>query len=57
MIDAGTGCLFSVRLSGPPIASLPLTLQGYQVIETDGRIVPNHVTRVLDLVQGGSAIR
>jgi hypothetical protein len=57
MIDAGAGCLFSVRLSGPPIANLPLTLQGYQVIETDGRIAPNHFTRMLDLVQGRSAVR
>jgi hypothetical protein len=53
MVDNQSGRLFSLRLSGPPIAELPLTLRNYQVIDSPtGRLEPGHFTRIFDLVRG-----
>jgi hypothetical protein len=53
IVDRQSGTLVSLRLGGPAIAELPLTLRAYQVIDADdGRVQPRHVTRVLDLVRG-----
>jgi hypothetical protein len=53
MVDNESGRLFSLRLSGPAIAELPLTLRMYQVIDSpNGQIEPDHFTRILDLVRG-----
>jgi hypothetical protein len=53
MVDTQSGRMLSLRLNGPPIAELPLSLRMYQVIESaTGRIEPGHLTRILDLVRG-----
>ena len=53
MVDTESGHLFSLRLNGPAIADLPLTLWMYQVIDTlDGQVAPDHFRRILDLVAG-----
>jgi TIR domain len=53
MVDTESGVLFSLRLGGPPIADLPLTLRMYQCIDSGtGRIEPSHLTRILDIVRG-----
>ncbi len=53
MVDTGSGQLLSLRLGGPPITELPLTLRMYQCIEpTNGRIEPGHLTRIMDIVKG-----
>jgi hypothetical protein len=51
MVQTSSGRLMSLRLRGPAIADLPLTLQTYQVVDSEtGRIEPGHLTRILDLV-------
>jgi hypothetical protein len=56
MVEDQAGCLLTLRLSGPAIAELPLTLRMYQVLDSaTGQIEPVHITRILDLVRGSSA--
>ena len=53
IVEREAGRLFSLRLGGPPIPELPLTLRMYQVIDSPtGRIEPGHLTRIMDIVRG-----
>jgi hypothetical protein len=53
MVDTESGHLFSLRLNGPAINDLPLTLRMYQVVDTpDGQLAPDHFSRILKLVAG-----
>ena len=52
-VDTGSGVLFTLRLSGPPIADFPLTLRNKQCIDSaTGRIEPDHLRRIMDIVRG-----
>jgi len=52
-VDTESGVLFSLRLGGPPVSELPLTLRMYQCIDSaSGRIESGHLTRILDIVRG-----
>lgn len=54
IVETGRGHLFSLRVGGPAIADLPLTLRMYQCIDAaGGRLQPGDLTRILDLVRGG----
>jgi hypothetical protein len=53
IVETEAGCLLTLRLGGPPINELPLTLRMYQCIDSDtGRIEPGHLTRILDIIRG-----
>jgi hypothetical protein len=53
VVETELGHLFSLRLSGPPIKDLPLTLRMYQIIDSPtGKIEPSHLTRILDIARG-----
>jgi hypothetical protein len=53
MVERAAGRLLSLRLGGPPISELPLTLQMYQIIDSKtGQIEPSHLTRIMDIVRG-----
>lgn len=53
IIETGSGRLLCLRLRGPKIAELPLTLRMYQCLESSsGQIEQIHLTRIIDVVQG-----
>jgi hypothetical protein len=55
LVERGEGYLFTLRIGGPPIRDLPLTLQMYQCVESQtGRIESKHINRIMDIVRGSS---
>jgi hypothetical protein len=57
MVESQRGKLVSLRLSGPAIGELPLTLRSFQVIDSaTGRVEPEHISRILDLVPAARAV-